>query len=195
MLRLRAFFAGITLFAVLAPAVASERLHIASDLDRVAYAVDGAESSHGKDGAMWRPNPSGPQGPMQVSEKAAIDAGGGNRFDVGENRYLGRQYLALLFRRYQNWPDAISAYNWGLGNLDTWIRAGRAPEKMLPGVSRYLHRVMQDSGICNRDAQARAVCEATGSSTPAAAAVRRFPVASRTLAKAMALAVRFGAEH
>src|SRR5260370_24537514 len=40
-------------------------------LDRVASAVDGAESSHGSDMAMSRPDPSGPQGPMQGSVAAA----------------------------------------------------------------------------------------------------------------------------
>ena len=53
----------------------------ATPLDRVAIAVDGAESSHGEDRGMWRPDPSGPQGPMQVSEAAATDVGGG-----GEDR-------------------------------------------------------------------------------------------------------------
>src|SRR4051794_9903903 len=41
------------------------RMTLVKPLDRVASAVDGAESSHGKDIAMWRPDPSGPQGPMQ----------------------------------------------------------------------------------------------------------------------------------
>ena len=40
------------------------RMTPVTPLDRVATAVDGAESSHGKDLAMWRPNPSGPQGPI-----------------------------------------------------------------------------------------------------------------------------------
>jgi hypothetical protein len=62
-------------------------------LDRVASAVDGAESSHGSDMAMWRPDPSGPQGPMQVSEAAATDVGGGDRFDALQNRAIGRAYL------------------------------------------------------------------------------------------------------
>ena len=53
----------------------------AADLDRVALAVDGAESSHGADLRMWRPEPGGPQGPMQVSAAAAFDVGGGDRFD------------------------------------------------------------------------------------------------------------------
>jgi hypothetical protein len=117
-------------------------------LDRVATAVDGAESSHGKDIAMWRPDPSGPQGPMQVGEAAATDVGGGDRFNLTQNRAIGRAYLALLYGRYKNWPDAITAYNWGLSNVDTWIRAGRPPEKLLSGVAAYTTRVLYDSGLC-----------------------------------------------
>jgi len=119
-------------------------------LDRIATAVDGAESSHGRDIAMWRPNPSGPQGPMQVSAAAAADVGGGDRFDVPRNREIGRAYLARLYRRFKNWPDAIAAYNWGLGHLDAWIKAGRPPEKLLAGVTTYTNRVLYDSGLCYR---------------------------------------------
>jgi hypothetical protein len=68
-------------------------------LDWVASAVDGAESSHGSDMAMWRPDPSGPQGPMQVSEAAATDVGGGDRFDALQNRAIGRAYLLQLYDR------------------------------------------------------------------------------------------------
>jgi hypothetical protein len=117
------------------------------DLDRVAFAVDGAESSHGVNLGMWRPEISGPQGPMQVSAAAAIDSGGGDRFDLIQNRQLGRAYLARMFRRYGNWPDAIAAYNWGPGNMDAWIGQGR-PEAGLPlGVQRYRERVLRDGGI------------------------------------------------
>jgi hypothetical protein len=119
-------------------------------LDRIAYAVDGAESSHGADPAMWGSDPSGPQGPMQVTEAAAADVGGGDRYDLIRNRALGREYLALLFRRYQNWPDAIVAYNWGMGKLDAWIKAGRPADKFLVGVASYLWRVLHDSGMCDR---------------------------------------------
>ena len=118
-------------------------------LDRVASAVDGAESSHGSDMAMWRPDPSGPQGPMQVSEAAATDVGGGDRFDSLQNRAMGRAYLAQLYGRYGNWPDAIAAYNWGLGKMDAWVKAGRPPDKFLVGVGVYLRRVLHDSGLCS----------------------------------------------
>jgi hypothetical protein len=118
-------------------------------LDRVANAVDGAESSYGHDIGMWRPDTSGPQGPMQVSEAAASDVGGGDRFDLAQNRVLGRAYLARLYRRYNNWPDTIAAYNWGLGKVDSWIKAGRPSEKLQAAVTAYTIRVLRDSGVCN----------------------------------------------
>jgi hypothetical protein len=49
---------------------------------------------------MWRLEAEAPQGPMQVSASAAADSGGGDRFDLTENRVLGRAYLARLYRHY-----------------------------------------------------------------------------------------------
>lgn len=118
-----------------------------ADLDRVAFAVDGAESSHGLDPGMWRPEFSGPQGPMQVSAAAATDLGGGDRFDLAQNRLLGRGYLARLYRRYGDWPDAIAAYNWGPGNLDAWIERGRPATGLPLEVERYRDRVLRDGSI------------------------------------------------
>ena len=96
---------------------------------------------------MWRPELNGPQGPMQVSAAAAIDIGGGNRFDMVENRQLGRAYLAHMYRRYGNWPDAIAAYNWGPGNMDAWIGAGRPINSFPLEVERYRDRVLRDAGF------------------------------------------------
>lgn len=121
---------------------------VSDPLDRVALAVDGAELSHGADAAMWRPDPSGPQGPMQVSEAAASDVGGGDRFDTVQNRQIGRAYLALLHRRYGDWPDAIAAYNWGIGNLEAWVKAGRPINSSAAEVASYLARVLHESGVC-----------------------------------------------
>ena len=118
-----------------------------ADLDRVAFAVDGAESSHGADLRMWRTEPSGPQGPMQVTAAAAFDVGGGDRFDLAENRALGRAYLARMYRRYGNWPDAIAAYNWGPANLDAWIGGGRAGDKFPLEVERYRNRVLREAAF------------------------------------------------
>jgi len=115
------------------------------ELDRVAFAVDGAESGHGSNLAMWRPELDGPQGPMQVSAAAALDVGGGDRFDPRQNRWLGRAYLARLYQRYGNWPDAIAAYNWGPGSVDQWIAAGRPAERLPLETARYLLRVLRDA--------------------------------------------------
>jgi hypothetical protein len=129
--------------------LAARKADPTAPLDRVASAVDGAESSHGSDMAMWRPDPSGPQGPMQVSEAAATDVGGGDRFDALQNRAIGRAYLLQLYGRYGNWPDAIAAYNWGIGKMDAWVKAGRPPDQFLVGVAFYLRRVLRESGLCD----------------------------------------------
>jgi hypothetical protein len=115
------------------------------ELDRVAFAVDGAESGHGSNLAMWRPELDGPQGPMQISAAAALDVGGGDRFDMRENRLLGRAFLAKMYERYGNWPDAIAAYNWGPGHLDQWIANGRPTETLPLETARYLLKVLRDA--------------------------------------------------
>lgn len=115
------------------------------ELDRVAFAVDGAESGHASNPAMWRPEFDGPQGPMQVSAAAALDVGGGDRFDIHQNRLIGRAYLAKLYGRYGNWPDAIAAYNWGPGNLDQWIAGGRPVDALPLETARYLLKVLRDA--------------------------------------------------
>jgi len=133
--------------AFLATFLAAPLASADSVLDRVAYAVDGAESSHGSDPRMWRSEFDGPQGPMQISAAAATDAGGGDRFDEAQNRALGRAYLTQLYRRYHSWPDAIAAYNWGPGHLDEWISGGRPLEKFPAAVDRYRNRVLVSSGL------------------------------------------------
>ena len=117
----------------------------AGELDRVAFAVDGAESGHGSNPAMWRPDLDGPQGPMQISAAAALDVGGGDRFDLRQNRLLGRAFLAKMYQRYGNWPDAVAAYNWGPGNLDQWIANGRPADALPLETARYLLKVLRDS--------------------------------------------------
>jgi soluble lytic murein transglycosylase-like protein len=96
---------------------------------------------------MWRPEPNGPQGPMQVSLAAALDVGGGDRFDMLQNRLLGRAYLAQMFQRYGNWPDAVAAYNWGPGAMDQWIAGGRRPDQLPFGVARYVDLVLRNALI------------------------------------------------
>jgi hypothetical protein len=118
-----------------------------STLAHLTHAVEGAESSYGTNPRMWRTDPAGPQGPMQVSAAAAADVGGGDRFDAPENIALGRAYLAHMYHRFGSWPDAVAAYNWGPGNLDFWIRTGRSPFRMPLGVERYRNRVLASAEL------------------------------------------------
>jgi hypothetical protein len=112
------------------------------DLDRIAAAVEGVESSFGTDQRMWRTNPSGPQGPMQVSAAAAADVGSGaNRLDPDENRRMGRAYLTLLYQRYGNWRDALVAYYWGPGNVDRWTAAGHDETALSDPLRAYVDRL------------------------------------------------------
>jgi hypothetical protein len=50
-----------------------------------------------------------------------------------------------MYRRYASWPDAVAAYNWGPGNMDSWIAGGRPYEKLPPAVERYRIRVLLGS--------------------------------------------------
>src|ERR1700739_1364682 len=75
--------------------------------------------------------------------------GGVDRFDALQSRAIGRAYLLQLYGRYGNWPDAIAAYNWGIGKMDAWVKAGRPPDQFLVGVAAYLRRVLHESGLCN----------------------------------------------
>ena len=117
------------------------------ELDRVAFAVEGVESGHGMNQRMWRPELDGPQGPMQVSAAAALGLGGGDRFDVATNRALGRAFLAEMYQRYGNWPDALAAYDWGPGHVDAWIAAGRPENKLPIETQRYIEIVLKDAVV------------------------------------------------
>jgi len=114
----------------------------APSLDRIAAAVDAAESNYGTNPRMRRADPDGPQGPMQITAAAAADVGGGDRFDPGANLTLGRAYLTRMYRRYGRWADAIAAYNWGPRHMDAWIHEGRRADRLPAAVARYTGLVL-----------------------------------------------------
>jgi len=64
----------------------------------------------------------------------------------------GRAYLAQMYRRYGNWPDAIAAYNWSPGNLDTWIIGGRLADEFPIEVEHYRDHVLHDAAFVGRAA-------------------------------------------
>src|SRR5947199_9620664 len=110
----------IPLLAILAIVGAAQFASAGGVLDRIAYGVDGAESSHGRDPRMWRTEPDGPQGPMQVSAAAANDAGVGDRFDETQNRALGRAYLATCTGATAAGPTQSPLIIGGPGPWSNW---------------------------------------------------------------------------
>lgn len=57
-----------------------------------------------------------------------LQVGGGvdDRLDPEKSRAAASAYLSQLIRRYKGNVDyALKAYNWGMGNVDSWIKTGR----------------------------------------------------------------------
>lgn len=102
--------------------------------------------SGGKQGAV---SPKGARGVMQLMPGTMRDPGFGitpMRDDSeAENRRVGREYLDAMYRKYGDQKTALMAYNWGPGNVDKWIKAGR-PADMVPAETRkYVANVSKGS--------------------------------------------------
>jgi len=121
-----------------------------ADLDRVAFAVRGRRiQSRGP-----IPECGAPSGALR-RDRCRFSAGRQRRmsaaatgFDLLENRMLGRGYLALMYRRYGNWPDADRGVQLGAGQHGCVDRRRGAPSASFPlEVERYRDRVLRDVGL------------------------------------------------
>jgi hypothetical protein len=113
------------------------------DKDTLA-AVEFAESA-GNPNAV---SPKGARGPMQLMPATAANPGFGIEPLTGDqindpeaNRKFGEQYLNTMFDRYGNREDALAAYNWGPGNVDKWVAAGRDPNALPEETRGYIQKV------------------------------------------------------
>jgi len=78
----------------------------------------------------------GASGLYQLMPRTAQGLGVNDVFDIRQNANGGNKYLAALYRKYGNWDDALAAYNWGPGNLDS--------DKPIPtSVNTYVNKVMK----------------------------------------------------
>lgn len=59
---------------------------------------------------------------LVVDESRGID----ERLDPEKSRAAASMYMSQLLKRYNGNVDyALKAYNWGMGNMDSWIKTGR----------------------------------------------------------------------
>lgn len=78
----------------------------------------------------------GAMGLMQLMPETAKDMGVENAFDPRENIMGGTRYLKILLDRYGGDVDvALSAYNWGMGNVE------KNPERMPEETKSYIVKV------------------------------------------------------
>lgn len=77
----------------------------------------------------------GARGLMQLMPAVIRTYGITDAFDPVQNALGGARWLSKLYRKYNNWPKAIAAYNWGPGNVD---RKPRLP----PQTQAYVKNVM-----------------------------------------------------
>jgi soluble lytic murein transglycosylase-like protein len=75
-------------------------------------------------------------GLMQLMPETARELGVQNPLDPVENVEAGTRYLKMLLNRFNgNVPLSLSAYNWGMGNME------RRPEQMPTETKQYVDKV------------------------------------------------------
>lgn len=94
-------------------------------------------------------SPKGAEGLMQLMPGTQKDPGFGvkpvQNGTTGENVRVGQDYTNAMLTKYSNnKPLALMAYNWGPGNVDSWLAAGAKPEAVPKETVDYVSKVLQN---------------------------------------------------
>ena len=143
-----------------------EKYGIQYNVDKnLVYAVIKAESNFEESAKSNK----GAQGLMQLMETTAKDINKKIDNPINENEIsnklqepeyninLGTKYLSILIEKYQNIEIALTAYNAGIGTVDTWIENGtlksdgtdieNVPYKE---TNNYVRKIIRDYKIYNK---------------------------------------------
>lgn len=84
-------------------------------------------------------------GVMQLMTDTAAQLGV-DPTDPVANIQGGVSYLAQMFSQFGDWPTALAAYNWGPGNVQKALAAGR---QFPAGVQDYATKVLAGASVAN----------------------------------------------
>lgn len=118
----------------------------------------------------------GARGLMQLMPKTAREweaklglPSGSTDMDPVANERVGRAYMDSLLERYNgNQVQALAAYNWGMGNVDKWIKNGSKLSDLPKETQGYLRNILRtDQSIANPLQTADAVQDVQRANTQA----------------------------
>lgn len=96
------------------------------------------QESGGNTGAVSK---AGARGLMQLMPGTATDLGVKDPHDPGQNIPGGVKYLGQQINKYGDETLGLMAYNWGPGNVDKWIKAGKNPAAVPEETREYVQKV------------------------------------------------------
>lgn len=99
--------------------------------------------------SRWNPNATSPKGAQGISQFMPDTAAEWNvtPADVASSIDGQGRYMKHLLDKYQgNYRHALMAYNWGMGNVDKWVRNGSDPAEVPTETTDYVRTITGDTG-------------------------------------------------
>lgn len=97
----------------------------------------------------------GAKGLMQLMPGTAGDLGVADPLNPYQSIFGGARYMGQLSKRYAgNTELALMAYNWGMGNVDDWTKAGADPAKIPAETRGYLQSILGGNTVMKGGAAA-----------------------------------------